>query len=278
MDRYAVVGNPVAHSRSPQIHQAFAEATGQRMTYERVLAPLGGFAEALEGFASAGGLGVNVTVPFKLDAFAVAYAASDRAHAAGACNTLKRDDTGWFADNTDGAGIVRDLTLNLGVPLAGRDLLLLGAGGAARGVLAPLLAASPRSITICNRTPAKADALAMHFSVHGSVAATPAAQLGGQSFDLVINATSAGLSGDVELQWPSGLFRPHAFAYDMIYADRPTPFLRWAAGQGVERGADGLGMLIEQAAESFYIWRGVRPDTAPVFAMLRPSTITALRP
>ena len=270
MDKYAVFGNPVAHSKSPQIHKAFAEATRQRMTYERVLAPLGGFAEALEGFASAGGLGANVTVPFKLDAFAIAYAASDRAQAAGACNTLKRDDTGWFADNTDGAGLVRDLTRNLGVPLAGCDLLLLGAGGAARGVLAPLLAASPRSITICNRTPARADALAMHFSVNGPVAATPAAQLAGRSFDLVVNATSAGLSGDVTLRWPAGLFRPHAFAYDMIYADGPTPFLRWAAEQGVERGADGLGMLIEQAAESFFIWRGVRPDTAPVFAMLRP--------
>ena len=271
MDKYAVVGNPVAHSRSPQIHAAFAQATGQDMRYERLLAPIGGFAEAVEAFAREGGRGLNVTVPFKLDAFAVARTAGDRAQAAGACNTLKREGDGWYADNTDGAGIVRDLTHNLRVSLAGCDLLVLGAGGAARGILASLFTEHPRTITICNRTMAKADALAARFATHGSIAAVAPAALAGRDFDVVVNATSAGLTGDVTLPWPAGLFRPQAFAYDMIYADTPTTFLRWAGAQGVRRAADGLGMLIEQAAESFYLWRGVRPATAPVFSLLRPS-------
>jgi shikimate dehydrogenase len=271
MDKYAVIGNPVAHSKSPQIHAAFARAAGQAMSYERLLAPIGGFAAAVDAFVRDGGRGLNVTVPFKLDAFAVARTASDRAQAAGACNTLKRDGDDWYADNTDGAGIVRDLINNNDVPLAGCDLLVLGAGGAARGILAPLLAEDPRSITICNRTLAKAEALAERFAGHGSIAAVAPAALAGRDFDVVVNATSAGLTNDVTLPWPPRLFRPHAFAYDMIYADAPTTFLRWAAAQGVLRSADGLGMLIEQAAESFYLWRGVRPDTAPVFSLLRPS-------
>jgi shikimate dehydrogenase len=271
MDKYAVIGNPVAHSKSPQIHAAFAQATGQAMSYERLLAPVGGFAAVVDAFVRDGGRGLNVTVPFKLDAFAVARTASDRAQAAGACNTLKRDDDGWYADNTDGAGIVRDLTRNHRVPLAGCDVLVLGAGGAARGILVPLLAEHPRSVTICNRTMAKAEALALRFAARGSIAAEASPALAGRDFDVVINATSAGLTGDVTLPWPAGLFRPHAFAYDMIYADAPTTFLRWAGAQGVQRSADGLGMLIEQAAESFYLWRGVRPDTAPVFSLLRPS-------
>lgn len=271
MDKYAVVGNPVAHSKSPQIHAAFAQATGQQMSYERLLAPVGGFAAVVDAFARDGGRGLNVTVPFKLDAFAVARTASDRAQAAGACNTLKRQGDGWYADNTDGAGIVRDLIHNHDVRLAGCDVLVLGAGGAARGILVPLLAQRPRSITICNRTAAKAEALAVRFAPRGSIAAVAPPALSGRDFDVVVNATSAGLMGDVTLPWPSGLFRPHAFAYDMIYADAPTTFLRWANAQGVRRAADGLGMLIEQAAESFYLWRGVRPDTAPVFSLLRPS-------
>jgi shikimate dehydrogenase len=276
MDQYAVIGNPVAHSKSPQIHAAFAAVTGERIRYERLLAPLGGFAATLEAFADAGGRGANVTVPFKLDALAVATRASDRALAAGACNTLRRDGDAWFADNTDGAGIVRDLTGNLGVPIAGCDVLLLGAGGAARGALLALLAEAPRSVTISNRTPAKAVALMNHFAAAGPVAAIAPQELASRSFDVVINATSAGLSGDVALPWPDGLFRPHAFAYDMIYADRPTAFLRWAVAHGATRTADGLGMLIEQAAESFFLWRGVRPATAPVFALLRPAPAHAV--
>ena len=269
MDRYAVVGNPVAHSKSPLIHEAFARATGQAMTYERLLAPLGGFADVVAQFAREGGRGLNVTVPFKLDAFAVAHTASERAQAAGACNTLQRVDDGWYADNTDGAGIVRDLTANLDVTLADRDILLLGAGGAARGVLLPLFAQKPRSVTIVNRTASKAQALAERFADRGPLTAVPLDALAGSAFDVVINATSAGLAQDVVLPWPARLFRPRAFAYDMIYADRPTPFLRWAREQGAARAADGLGMLVEQAAESFFLWRGVRPDTRPVFALLR---------
>jgi shikimate dehydrogenase len=270
MDKYAVIGNPVAHSKSPQIHAAFAQATGQDMSYERLLAPIGGFAPVVEAFAREGGRGLNVTVPFKLDALAVAHTASDRAQAAGACNTLKRDSDGWFADNTDGAGIVRDLTVNLGVAIAGRDVLVLGAGGAARGILAPLFAEQPRSVTLANRTTVKADALAARFADRGPVGAVAPAALAGKDFDVVINATSAGLSGDIVLPWPAGLFRTGGFAYDMIYGDAPTTFLRWAQAQGVQRSADGLGMLIEQAAESFFLWRGVRPDTAPVVKLLRP--------
>ena len=272
MDRYAVVGNPIAHSKSPQIHEVFARATGQAMTYERVLAPIGGFADVAEAFARAGGKGLNVTVPFKLDALAIAHAASERAKAAGACNTLKRDGDRWYADNTDGAGIVRDLTANCGVSLAGRDVLLLGAGGAARGILLPLFGQDVRTLTISNRTTERADALAAQFAARGPLTAIPPDRLGARTFDVVINATSAGLKGDTQWLWPTGLFRPGAFAYDMIYGDGSTPFLRWAQGQGVARTADGIGMLIEQAAESFFLWRGVRPDTAPVFRLLRPTS------
>jgi len=272
MDRYAVVGNPIAHSKSPQIHDAFAKATGQEMRYERLLAPIGGFAEVVGEFARGGGMGLNVTVPFKLDALAIAHSASERAKAAGAANTLKRDSEGWYADNTDSAGIIRDLRFNLGVPIRDRDVLVLGAGGAARGIMLPLLHEEPRSITIANRTMVKADALVERFSAEGPVASVELPELAGMSFDVVINATSAGLSGDVALPWPAGLFRPGAFAYDMIYGDGSTTFIRWARAQGVARTADGIGMLIEQAAESFYLWRGVRPATGPVFSLLRPGS------
>jgi shikimate dehydrogenase len=240
------------------------------MIYERLLAPLGGFAQTVAAFAAEGGRGLNVTVPFKIEALAVAHSASARAEAAGACNTLKREGERWYADNTDGAGIVRDLTVNLSAPLADRDVLVLGAGGAARGILLPLFGERPRSVTLANRTVAKAEALAARFASSGPIVAIPPAALAGRSFDVVINATSAGLSGDVVLPWPEGIFRPAGFAYDMIYADTPTVFLRFAHAQGVARSADGLGMLIEQAAESFHLWRGVRPDTAQVFALLRP--------
>ena len=269
MDTYAVIGNPVAHSKSPQIHAAFAAATNQQMTYERLLAPLDGFAATVEAFAALGGQGLNVTVPFKLQAFALAHTTSGRAQAAGACNTLKRNGIGWYADNTDGVGIVHDLMQNLGVGLAGRDVLVFGAGGAARGILVPIFAQQPRSITLCNRTAGNADALAAAFATRGSIRSMSLAALAGQAFDVVINATSAGLGDDIDMPWPPGLFRPGALAYDMIYDDLETPFLRWARYSGAQRCADGIGMLVEQAAESFLLWRGVRPDTRPVFAMLR---------
>jgi shikimate dehydrogenase len=274
-DRYAVIGNPVAHSKSPLIHAAFAAGSGQAMTYERIEAPRDGFAAAVAAFAREGGRGLNVTVPFKLDAFDLAATATPRAQAAGACNTLKREGDRWHADNTDGAGVVRDLLQNLHVTLAGIDILVLGAGGAARGIILPLLDEHPRSITVVNRTASRASALAGRFAPAGPVTAREVAALEGREFDLVINATSAGLRDDVTLPWPSGIFHPQAFAYDLIYADRATLFLRWAREQGVTRTADGLGMLVEQAAESFRLWRGVTPDTRPVFSLLRPHPLPA---
>jgi shikimate dehydrogenase len=272
VDRYAVVGNPVAHSKSPLIQEAFARATGQRMRYERLLAPLDGFAETVRTFAEANGFGLNVTIPFKLQAFALARERSTRAQSARACNTLAWRGDHWFGDNTDGAGVVRDLTRNLGEPIAGRKLLVLGAGGAARGIAGALLAERPLRLVIANRTHAKAIELAAQFEREGPVRAAPLASLSGQQFDIVVNATSLGLGTSVpEGLWPHRLFAPQALAYDLIYADQTTPFLHWARGEGAARAADGLGMLIEQAAESFYLWRGIRPDTGPVFRMLRPA-------
>ena len=242
------------------------------MRYERLLAPLDGFAETVRTFAEANGFGLNVTIPFKLQAFALARERSARAQSARACNTLAWRGDHWFGDNTDGAGVVRDLTRNLGETIAGRKLLVLGAGGAARGIAGALLAERPLRLVIANRTHAKAVELAAQFEREGPVSAAPLASLSGQQFDIVINATSLGLGTSVPAGlWPHRLFAAQALAYDLIYADNTTPFLHWARGEGAPRTADGLGMLIEQAAESFYLWRGIRPDTGPVFRMLRPA-------
>jgi len=266
-DRYAVIGHPIAHSKSPQIHSAFARATGQDLEYERLLAPLDGFGSTLASFAARGGRGCNVTLPFKEQAFAAASTHAGRAAVAGAVNTLIREGGRWHGDNTDGPGLVRDIVANLGVPMTGARLLMLGAGGAARGVLALLLAERPERLVVANRTLDRATALADAFASHGRLEARSPDRLEG-AFDIVINATSAGLAG--ELPRVSGaMFAPQALAYDMMYGDSETAFLRWAREHGAARGADGLGMLIEQAAESFYLWRGVRPATAPVLALLR---------
>ena len=273
MDKYAVIGNPVAHSKSPPIHEAFARATGQALTYERLLAPLDGFLAAVESFARSGGKGLNVTVPFKVEAFALAGTHSPRAKLSGAVNTLKRIGGGWFGDNTDGPGIVRDLMQNLRIAPAARDILVLGAGGASRGIMSSLLAERPRSLTVSNRTFAKAAAIAELFAPYGPLFAVPPDALAGRSFDIVINATSAGLADNSPPPWPASIVASGAFAYDMIYADTPTAFRAWAVANGAARTADGLGMLIEQAAESFFIWRGVRPDTAPIFPLLRPLSV-----
>ncbi len=271
MDKYAVIGNPVAHSKSPQIHLAFARATGQSIAYERLLAPRDGFAATVAAFAASGGLGLNVTVPFKLEAFALAVTQSARAQLSGAVNTMKRVGDAWHGDNTDGPGIVRDLTHNLGFSLAARDILVLGAGGAARGIMSSLLAEDPRAVTVSNRTYAKAVAIADLFAPHGPIAAVPPDGLAGLHFDLVINATSAGLADRSPPPWLPSIVASGAFAYDLVYADAPTPFRTWAKAHGSARTADGLGMLVEQAAESFYIWRGVRPETAAVISWLRSS-------
>lgn len=264
-DRYAVFGHPVAHSKSPRIHGLFAAQTGQDITYEALLAPLDDFAGAVRAFVAGGGRGANVTVPFKEQAHRLANRLTPRAHAAGAVNTLCFAPDGILGDNTDGAGLLRDLTVNLGVEIKGRRVLLLGAGGAARGVVGPLLAAHPRALLIANRTAARARALA---------AASPGATGSGfdaladaGAFDVIVNATSAGLD-DQALPLPDGLLAPGALSYDMVYG-RQTPFMTWAQAQGGGRVADGLGMLVEQAAEAFALWRGVRPDTVPVIAALR---------
>jgi shikimate dehydrogenase len=269
-DRYAVIGNPVAHSKSPGIHAEFARATGQLLEYGRIEAPAGGFAAAVARFAAEGGRGLNVTVPFKLDAFNLAHERSARARAAGACNTLKRDGTHWYGDNTDGAGLLRDLTVNRGVAIAGKDVLVLGAGGAARGIMLPLADAGPRTLCISNRTDARALQLARELAPHAHIDVLSAGQVAQRAFDVVINATSAGLGSDLAAPWPTTLFRRDAFAYDLIYADAPTMFLQFAMAAGVTRTADGLGMLIEQAAESFVLWRGVRPQTATMIERMRP--------
>ncbi len=264
-DRYAVVGNPIAHSKSPQIHAEFARQTGQDMVYERLLAPLDGFAKTIESFRSQGGKGVNITVPFKEEAFQYASNKTARAVAAGAVNTLKFDEHGMLGDNTDGAGLVRDLTSNLKQALAGKRILLMGAGGAARGVIGPLLAEHPTALLLANRTLDKAQLLADIFGQ--GMQASGYKTLAGQHFDLVINATSASLQGELP-PLPVDLFLPGALAYDMMYGNE-TPFMAWARQHGAAHVADGLGMLVEQAAESFYLWRGVRPATASVIRMFR---------
>ncbi len=271
MDRYAVIGNPIAHSKSPQIHAAFARQTGQALSYEALLAPVDGFAQTVADFRAHGGRGLNVTVPFKLEAFALAEHHTARAQAAGAVNTLALGADGILGDNTDGAGLVRDLSANLNFALAGRRILLLGAGGATRGVLLPLLDSRPARLTIANRTVAKAEALAALFAARAGDTALDACgfdALAGRRFDLVINATAASLADELP-PLPPGLYAEGALAYDMMYARAPTRFMRAALADGAARVADGLGMLVEQAAESFTLWRGVRPDSAPVLAALR---------
>jgi shikimate dehydrogenase len=273
MDRYAVIGNPIAHSKSPIIHAEFARRTGQSLVYERLLAPLDGFAATVARFAAEGGRGLNVTVPFKAEAFALARECTERARLAKAVNTLKREGDHWYADNTDGAGLVHDLIENLGVHLGGRRIIVLGAGGAAHGILKPILDARPATVVVCNRTPARAESLVRDFAPHGPVIALPPSALGARQFDVAINATSFGMrAGDPgPMPCPGTIFAPGSFAYDLVYAptDVPTPFVEFARAHGAARAADGLGMLIEQAAESFLDWRGVRPDTTAMFALLR---------
>jgi len=263
-DRYAVIGNPVAHSKSPWIHAEFARQTRQDIDYGRIEAPLGGFARAVDEFRAAGGRGANVTLPFKQQAHLYCgNALSERARTAGVVNTLIFDGGGWRGDNTDGVGLLRDLTANLGRAVAGARVLLMGAGGAAQGVLAPLLQAGPARLVIANRTADKARSLAQR---HGASAGGDYDALRGEQFDLVVNATSAGLENAAP-PLPAGVFAAGALGYDMVYG-RDTPFLAMARAAGAA-ALDGTGMLVEQAAESFQLWRGVRPDTAPVLAALR---------
>ena len=267
--RYAVMGNPVAHSKSPAIHKQFAHQFGHNIEYTALWVDTDGFAEAAEQFRAEGGKGFNVTVPFKLEAFRLADNLSDRAKLAGAVNTIRFEPDGKiFGDNTDGTGLVHDLTKNLNVPLRGKKILVLGAGGAVRGVLGPLLKQNPAVLVIVNRTVAKAKELAQAFVSFGKVEASGYDELVGKRFDIVINGTSASLKGEMP-PLPVNLFANNAVAYDMMYGDKPTPFLEWAMLHGAETAVDGLGMLVEQAAESYLLWRGARPDTRPVIQHLR---------
>ncbi len=267
-DLYAVVGHPVSHSLSPLIHSAFASQTGEAMEYTAIQAPLDQFEATVAGFFDRGGRGLNVTVPFKRQAWQMAAHRSERAEKAGAANTLLLDSEGLLtADNTDGEGLVRDLTQYHGIDLTAVRILVLGAGGAVRGVLSPLLACSPDSITIANRTPEKAVDLARLFADEGRLSACSFQELS-EPFDLIINGTSASLHGDLPPLNPAAI-GPESRVYDMMYSAHQTPFNQWAEQRGARATMDGLGMLVEQAAESFRLWRGVLPDTGHVRTLLR---------
>lgn len=270
-DRYAVIGNPIEQSKSPLIHTAFAQVTGQDMAYTKLLAPLGGFAAVVDAFRASGGRGMNVTAPFKLDAFAYATELAPSAQMAGAVNAMKFEGDKVLAENFDGVGLVRDLVHNLQCVLQGQRVLILGAGGATRGALLPLLAEQPRALVIVNRTVAKAQALAdlAHQHQRGTVPVQGLgyAQLQGQAFDVVLNASSSSLTADLP-PLPASVFAPGCLAYDLTYGKGLTPFLKLAEQAGTTRLADGVGMLAEQAAEAFAWWRGVRPETAGVIAQL----------
>lgn len=270
MDQYGVVGNPVAHSKSPRIHAWFAGQCGQAMEYRAILVEPGDFPRAVKDFFASGGKGLNVTVPFKEEAWKLPAVQSEHARLAGAVNTLFIGSGRVLnAHNTDGIGLVRDILRNHGGILRGKRLLVLGAGGAARGILKPLLDQEPAVLRIANRTVDKANALAQAFGGYGKLESCGFEALAGQRFDWVINATSASLQGELP-PLPENLLAPGAWCYDLMYADAETPFRRWAREMGAERSMDGLGMLVEQAAESFYLWRGTRPKTAEVIARLRP--------
>ena len=269
MDRYVVAGNPVEHSQSPFIHAEFARQTGQAMEYGRLLWPLGGFADSVRELAESGAKGCNITVPFKFDAFREGKRLTERAKLAQAANVLRFDAEGWLADNTDGVGLVNDIERNAGVALAGKRVLLIGAGGAAAGVLGPLLAARPRAVVVANRTFDKARALVeRHAPVAGETALLASTlDACGSGFDVVLNASASSMQGAAVPVSPDAL-APGAMALDMMYGAAAQPFLAWAALHGA-RGRDGLGMLVEQAASAFELWRGVRPQTTPVLAALR---------
>ncbi len=283
MDKYFVLGNPIQHSKSPQIHARFAELTGQALEYDRLLTPLDGFAATLAQLVQSGARGCNVTVPFKFEAFQAAGTQSDRAQLAQAANTLKLDGNAIYADNTDGIGLVNDIQNNAGVSLAGRDVLLIGAGGAGAGALAPLLAAGPRRLVLANRTRAKADALVLRHTLHPSLRqALQKTELSAQdlqgidgSFDVVINASASSLSGG-GVPVDSRVLKPGALAYDMMYGPAADGFMAWAREHGATP-RDGLGMLVEQAAEAFALWRGVRPPSQQVLQEMRAAMQTQAR-
>jgi shikimate dehydrogenase len=266
-DRYAVIGNPIAHSKSPLIHSLFAQATRQDIEYTAIEGPLNGFADAVRGFIAAGGRGMNVTLPFKLQAFDIATDPMESARLAGAVNALKFDGDRIWAQNFDGLGLVNDIQRNLGVSLKGKRVLICGAGGATRGAILPLSQQQPAVLAVANRSADKAHELKVDFAAHASLQTGGYGDLAGETFDVVLNATSTGLS-QAELPLPAGVFAPGALAYELVYGKGLTPFLKQARSAGVTQLVDGVGMLVEQAAEAFEWWRGVRPDTRPVIERL----------
>ena len=270
-DLYAVLGNPVAHSQSPFIHAEFARQTGEQLRYERLLCPMDGFEAAVRDFAAHGGRGCNITVPFKFEAPALAAVCTERARLAQAANVLRFDAGGWWADNTDGVGLLRDIEIGAGRSLAGRRVLLIGAGGAAAGVLGPLLGARPAAVVVANRTATRAEALvARHAPLADALGVALAARgldAAGGDFDVVINSSASSLAG-AAVPVPATVLAPGALAVDLMYGPAAAPFMAWARAAGAEP-RDGLGMLVEQAAEAFFVWRGLRPETAPVLAALR---------
>ncbi len=274
-DRYAVFGNPIKHSKSPAIHTLFAQQCSQHIQYRAVRVEPDGFAQAAAGFFEGGGAGLNITVPFKREAFEFADSLSERAARAGAVNTLSRLPDGTIeGENTDGIGLVRDMVANLDWAVRDLRVLLLGAGGAARGVLEPVLREGPKQLLVVNRTAERASQLALEFAELGPIEGGAIDLVGGRQFDLIINATSAGLSGEAP-QLPGSLLTERSCCYDMVYGPEPTPFMRWSAHHAAWAVADGLGMLVEQASESFYIWRNERPQTLPVINQLREAMAVA---
>jgi shikimate dehydrogenase len=268
-EKYCVMGNPVAHSKSPRIHALFAHQFQHALEYSAIQVDAGGFAQAVAQFRANGGAGLNVTIPFKQDAFRLADHLSERARLAGAVNTIKFEADGRvFGDNTDGAGLIHDITHNLEITLREKHVLVLGAGGAVRGVLAPLLKQHPARLVVANRTVSKARDLVGVFAALGKLEASGFEELRGKHFHVVINGTAASLKGEVP-PLPDNLFAHHALAYDMMYGEHATPFMEWAIRHGAEQVVDGLGMLVEQAAEAYFVWKGVRPQTKPVIEALR---------
>lgn len=268
-DRYAVFGNPIKHSKSPQIHSAFAQSTAQDLIYEAIAVPEDSFNASVESFLTDEGKGLNITIPFKQEAWSLAEVRSPRAELAGAVNTLYRDEQGRLCgDNTDGIGMVRDIIRNHGGTIKDKKVLILGAGGAVRGVLQPVLEQNPSQLVIANRTASKAAELADLVADLGDVKGCGFDTLSGQCFDLVINGTAASLQGEVP-PLPEGILADNAWCYDMMYSAEPTAFCIWAYDNGAEKSIDGLGMLVEQAAQSFQIWRGVEPDSQAVIKQLR---------
>ncbi|MCU7875560.1 MAG: shikimate dehydrogenase [Candidatus Thiodiazotropha sp. (ex Lucinoma borealis)] len=269
MDKYAVIGNPIEHSKSPEIHAAFAQQTGESIEYSRLLGSIDDFVGDVRRFLAEGGQGLNVTVPFKQQAWRLADELSPRAHTAGAVNTLIRlDNNQLHGDNTDGVGLVRDLTVNQGFRLQGKRILMLGAGGAVRGVMRPLLEQKPKRIVIANRTASKAYSMANGLACYGQVAGCGLDELEGMQFDLIINGTAAGLEGEVPAI-PDEILAKGCWCYDMLYSHQVTAFQAWGKTHQAARSLDGLGMLVEQAAESFRLWRDILPETSPIIAMLR---------